>query len=247
MYFPRQRDTSTLERSNVSRLVHWDVLTNSIYTLFDFAQCEWLKIGRGMERRPVLLRRPAILSRLWTRYARIPNTKKRASPSYSVATVGHSQISRIELADPPSRIFSLSTSGILELKDVSRSTTLLRLPSCADNSLLSYSANKLWVADGNKLRLFDASTPLLGKGRKLNASRNFALHALEPLIVLVLSLTFVLAPLWIVADPGIQLSLSRRWFVATLFAASTALLLSQYDPTSKLEQIGRFKNETAIW
>ncbi len=242
--FPRQRDTSTLERSNVSRLVHWDVLTNSIYTYSTSLSASGSKSAvawsgdqyyYAVQPYSVGFGRDTLES----------PTQKRASPSYSVATVGHSQISRIELADPPSRIFSLSTSGTLELKDVSRNTTLLRLPSCADNSLLSYSANKLWVADGNKLRLFDASTPLLGKGRKLNASRNFALHALEPLIVLVLSLTFVLAPLWIVADPGIQLSLSRRWFVATLFAASTALLLSQYDPTSKLEQIGRFKNETA--
>ena len=226
--FPRQRNTPNLESSNINRVINWDVLNNSTHTYSTSIMasstkppCAWpnddnyfsiSQYNNGVARDT--LESPE-------RY--------RGSPSFSDSALGLGRLSQIELADPPARIFSLRSSGSLELNDIERNTTLLRLPKCSAESQLSYASSKLWVADGKRLRMFDASSNRIGTVRRPSTVPNFGVAALNQLAVYTLFSLFVLAPFWIVVDPGIRMTPSRRWIAATLVVAFSASVMSQFD------------------
>jgi serine/threonine protein kinase/lipid-A-disaccharide synthase-like uncharacterized protein len=228
LVFPRQRNTAYLETANVSRIINWDIKNNTTHTFStgtvannSKAACAWPDdnyyytvnaFGDGLVRET--LDSPS---------------RNRSSLSYSSASLSNGTLSQIELAEPPSRVFSLSTTGTLELNDVERKTTLLRLPKCSKDSLLSYSPGMLWVAEGKKLRLFDATSTQLGKVRRQVKGPNFSNEVLNQLVVLVLLAVLIVAPIWIAVDTGIQMTLSRRWIITTCVAASAAVLISQIN------------------
>ena len=226
--FPRQRNTTNLESSNVARIINWDVLKDTTHTYSTSIMANSAKAARAWPNGDYYYAIP----QYDPGFARdtLDSPKQRQSSSmFSSSQIGFGQLTQIELADPPSRVFALSDTGALELKDVDRNSTLIRLPKCSTDSLLSYAASKLWVADGNKLRLFDASSIRQGMGRSQVLLPDFLSVFINQLTVLVLIGILVLVPIWIVLDTGIKISLSRRWLFTTLIAACAAFLIAQYN------------------
>ncbi len=228
LIFPRQRNTPNLELSNICRVINWDVLKNSLHTYSTAIMasststpCAWPDDGYyySISQYDNGISRDTLES----------PERYRGVPFFSDSEFGLGPFSQIELADPPARIFSLSTNGTLELNDVDRKATLLRLPKCSKDSHLSYASSKLWVAEGKKLRLFDASSNRMGNIRRRTTVANLASEIPNQLTVSVLFSILVLAPIWIVADPGIRMSLSRRWMIAVFVGASAAFMMSQYN------------------
>ena len=162
--FPRQRNTANLESTNVARIINWDVLKDSTHTYSTSVMANSEKAARAWPNDDYYYSIRQFNSG-FTRDTLDSPEQHRSSFMFASMQIGFGQLTQIELADPPNRIFSLSETGALELKDVDRNTTLIRLPKCSKDSLLSYASSKLWVADGSKLRLFDASSIRQGMGR----------------------------------------------------------------------------------
>ena len=225
---PRQRGSQVLDYSPFHRMLCWDVSTNSnhVYTL---------EVNSSVSQPP----------KFWPNGDRV-FTPQRFGGQYNSETMesadkirlssrllhGENDIQAIELAASPNRLFSLSAQGSLNLDDVGRNATLLRLPKCSKNSLMSFGANMLWVADGTTLRIHDG-TPTDRKS--IRGVSYVAYNDFDPQIVISICSFLVFGPIAFLAYPGIRMRYSYRWMIATALMAISLVALRQFDVSKTLQ------------